>query len=112
MEESEGATLQGYPRERKPQVADGEFPVVDLSLVLDRLNSVPMVIAAAMIVALLVLLCIGMTALFRSKPESIPETLHGIAAIFRAIRNPWRREPTLDKRPPPRRTPEDRSLPS
>lgn len=85
-----------------------------LSLVLDRLNSVPMAIAAVMIVALLVLLCIGMTALIRSKPENIPETLHGIAAIFRAIRNPWRRETStpLDKQPPSRRAPEDRSLPS
>lgn len=58
----------------------GEFPAVDLSLVLDRLNSAPMAIVAVMIVALLVLLCIGMTALFRSNPENIPETLHGIAS--------------------------------
>lgn len=102
----------GYGSLRKSQVTNGEFPVVDLSLVLDRLNSAPMAIAAVMIVALLVLLCIGMTALFRSKPENIPETLHGIAAIFRAVRNPWRRESTLDKQPPARRAPEDRSLPS
>lgn len=66
------------------------FPAVDLSLV-DRLNSAPVAIEAVMIVAFLALLCIGMTALLRSKPENVPETLHGSAAIFRAIRKPWRR---------------------
>ncbi|MGH3918277.1 MAG: hypothetical protein ACRDSG_04425 [Pseudonocardiaceae bacterium] len=91
---------------------EGSFPVVDLSLIIDLLESVPMAIAAVMIVALLVLLCIGMTALFRSNPERIPETLHGIAAIFRAIRNPWGRAPTLDKQLLSGRAPEDRSLPS
>lgn len=87
---------------------------MDLSWVLDHLRSAPMAIAAVMIFALLVLLCIGMTALIRSEPENIAETLHGIAAIFRALRNPRRRETStpLDKQPPPRRTPEDRSLPS
>lgn len=116
MDESEGGTLQGCLRERKPQVTNGEFPAVDLSIILDRLNSTQAMIAAVMIVALLVflLLCIGMTALIRSKPENIPETLHGIAAIFRALRKPWRRETStpLDKQPPSCRAPEDRSLPS
>lgn len=91
-------------------MTNGWFSAVEFSAILDRLDSAPMAIAAVMIVALLVLLCIGMTALFRSKPENIPETLHGIAAISRAIRNPWRREPTLETRP--RRAPEDRSSPS
>jgi hypothetical protein len=72
-----------------------------------------MAIAAVMIVALFVLLCLGMTAIRGSKPENIPETWYGIAAIFRVMRNPWHRETStpLDK-PSPRRTPEDRSLPS
>lgn len=108
MADSESVTLQGPLREGKPQVTNGEFPTVDLSLVLDRLNLAQTAIAAVMIVALLVLLlCIGMTALIRSKPENIPETLHGIAAIFRALRNPWRRETStpLDKQSPPRRAP-------
>lgn len=76
-------------------------------------DSASMAIAAVVIVALLVLLCISMTAILRSQPENIPETLHGIAAIFRAIRNPWRRETSmpLDGQPPSRPAPEDRSLP-
>jgi hypothetical protein len=81
---------------------------VELSPLFHQFYSASVAIAAVLIFALLVILCVGMTALLRCKQEDIPNTLLGIAALFRAVCAPWRRETpsALDKPliPPPRMT--------
>lgn len=80
--------------------AGKETAAVDVSLILDRLNSSP--IANVAIVALLVLLCVCLIALIRCPPSDIPAVLEGIAGILRAVRNP-RRQPPHSRRTEDRR---------
>lgn len=74
---------------------------MDLSPLFHQLHSASAAIAAVIISAFLVILCVSMTALLRCKQEDIPDTLLGIAEVFRAVCAPWRRETSSARGKPP-----------